>query len=1083
MVAAFLAVAVGIVPASVAVAAPGELDPSFGDGGKVRTPIDNTSHAYAIGRQTSGKLIAAGCSAGSEPGSQAPQFAIARYTAGGILDPSFGSDGVAFVPFPNSSSSGCVEDLAIRPDNSIVLAGSADSGPDQDFAVAQLTPDGQLDSSFGTDGRVRLHPGRAEGSASATAIALDPAGRAVIAGHAWTGSRVNGHDVPVFAAVRIESDGTLDTNFGEVLMEMTETTPAGTLPISALADIARYPDGRIVLAGTAYDYWQDSQPGLQARLAIVRLDSDGELDPSFSGDGKLVTPIRDVTDSASGNAVALTPDGRITVGGWLNQQPLVARFEQGGEPDLAFGSEGSTLLSELGGGEPEGDLAAVQAMRYQSDGKLVTAGVADPPTGLELPRFGVARLDVNGEPDPSFGANGVVSGPPFALGDSWRTAYGYDLVLEPSGNLVVAGLESGEGPENFALARYQGDTPPPPPPLNYVALGDSYSSGFGVGDYEPGTHKDGDTYPANDCQRSEGAYGPIVSDTLEMPLVFKACSGAETHDLLHPRDDREDDPWGEIAQFDYLDSSVKLLTFSIGGNDVGFAEILESCVLDDPCSSNKEMTESVGKVFERLEGTRPTPTHINPYSKLFKEVRERAPIATLIAVGYPEFFLEKGGDRNDSPSGRCEGVRKVDQRWIVEQIRSLHKIIAQTAGRYDFVEFVDPSPGFDDGDGHKLCSGGEEWFFPALGLPFLHPGRFHPTEEGQNAIAQAVLDKLKDDSEPAGNEFMIASDETASHQFAVPAGKARLTVSTEWPGSDVVMSVTSPSGQEHTRNDPGPGVEHENGPTWEQLEIPNPEPGEWLVELYGADVPAEGEPVSLSTVVEDPPNIPPTARIGQHREGDRLIVDAGDSTDADGQISSYDWYLSSATSESTSTGPTLPLPAEQPERLTVTVVVTDDEGAADFAAVVLAATTSPEPAASPPAVAPVLAAPAIAIDRRPPRLRGIRLQVRAPRGWRNTRVIRTRRYYRGRAKRITRGVRLVFWLSENARVAFRVRATGMKKRWQRRRDWRLRSGRHRFSITKLMRRARPGRYRLTLVARNRFGTARAYRRNFFITQD
>ncbi len=1085
MIGAFLALIAAGILAPSAVGASGELDPSFGDGGRVRTPVDHISFAYAIGRQSTGKLIAAGCSAGSEPGSQAFRFTIARYTASGTLDPSFGENGVTILSFPGDTGTACIEDLAIRPDDSILLAGRAlvSSGNNQDFAIAQLTPTGQLDGNFGTDGRLTLHPGNPEYHVEATAITLDPAGRAIVAGNALTDHGDSQLDVPSFAAVRIEPDGTLDTSFGdngEVVIEMTETAPQGIAVGSRVADVVRYGDGKIVLVGSAYDDWAgDDDSQYRSRLAAARLTSGGQLDSSFSGDGTLVTPVRGLKDHAMGRAAALTPDGKLTVAlsyfehifaeSYSGPHAMVARFEQSGDLHLGFGTEGSTLVGFGSGGE-----STPYALDYQADGKLVVAGVADPPEH-SLPRFGLARLTATGEPDPGFGTDGLIEGPPFVPGDPWPVAYAYDLLLEPSGNIVLAGFADGPfppEPSHFALVRYLGDTPPPPPPpppQTYVALGDSYSSGFGAGDYAPGTNRDSTTYPNNDCQRSANAFGPIVAGALEMPLVFKACQGAVTRDLLFP----SNHPWaeGESAQVDHLlGLDVGLVTFSIGGNDVGFAKAIEDCIILDSkkplgtCSSVNSLTEPVYEALKRLDTPGDNSQQVVPYDELFKKTREHTPIG--VAVGYPEFFAEKGiGGLLD----RCNGVKVVDQQWAVQQIKRINAIVQRNALRNGF-QFVDPSPYFD---GHELCSD-DEWFFPALRsiVPLeLHPAAFHPTPAGQQAIAEAVLDVLQDDPSPPGLSFMITDGETVSHQFSVPSGKARLTISTKWPGSDVLTSLTSPSDQTYTRSDPGSSAYHSYGPTWEQFEIADPEPGQWRVELYGADLPPSGESVNLSTKVENPPNVPPNADITSSRNGASLVLDASQSTDTDGQINSYDWYVTSPTEESTAIGPTLSLPAEVAEGRTVTLMATDDQGATDFANVILAAMSSeeaPELSMLPAA----LASPLSGLDRLAPSLSGIHLQIKSKKGWRNTRVIGVASKFGGAVKVIGR-VRLALGLSEDASLRLQIRSSGAAEKWQRSSSLSLSAGGHRLPLAKLLRSTHSGRYRLTLTARDHAGNAQS----------
>lgn len=435
------------------------------------TPIHDSSHAYAVGRQSDGKLVVAGCSFDS---STSARFAVTRYTPSGTLDTSFGEGGAVSVAFPESTATcetgafplGSTADLAIRPDDKIIVVGSVDpeDGP-QDFAAIQLTPDGQLDSTFGNGGGILLHPGDTDWHAGARAIMLEPGGRAVIAGEARSVLDDGDRERSSFAAVRIEPDGTLDGSFGiggEFVQELTENAPVGSDQFSSVADVVRHADGRMALVGAAYDNWTEGDGSYRFRLAAVRLDTNGQIDPSFSGDGKLVTPVRGIDDHTRSVAAALADGGQLTVGlrydehlngGSYAAHPLVARFTEDGDPDPTFGVDGSTLLDFEQSGDPH-----VSALAYQVDGKLVVAG-----TGDGNFYFALARLTTTGALDASFGTSGITLGPPFGS-DAWNRAWGQDLLLEPSGKIVVAGFATTDTDPvaHFALTRYEGDSPPPP---------------------------------------------------------------------------------------------------------------------------------------------------------------------------------------------------------------------------------------------------------------------------------------------------------------------------------------------------------------------------------------------------------------------------------------------------------------------------------------------------------------------------------------------------------------------------------------------------------------------------------------------
>jgi uncharacterized delta-60 repeat protein len=152
----------------------GTLDPSFGRDGIVTTRIDLSqggSRARALVVQSDGKLVAAGVSA--------EQFALARYNADGTLDPSFGGTGKVktdFGPYAEGS-----EALVVQQDGKLVAAGLAWNETDADFALARYSPDGTLDPAFGGDGRITTHV-RFD---YARAIALQQDGKLVAGGYVF----------------------------------------------------------------------------------------------------------------------------------------------------------------------------------------------------------------------------------------------------------------------------------------------------------------------------------------------------------------------------------------------------------------------------------------------------------------------------------------------------------------------------------------------------------------------------------------------------------------------------------------------------------------------------------------------------------------------------------------------------------------------------------------------------------------------------------------------------------------------------------------------------------------------------------
>jgi uncharacterized delta-60 repeat protein len=149
----------------------GMLDATFGTEGKVFTDFGLANDiANAVALQPDGKLVGGGW-AGND-------FSLARYNPDGSLDPSFGDGGTVRTNFANGAAESVddIDGIALQPDGKIVAVG----GSNGDFALARYNPDGSLDSSFGTGGLVVTDFGT--GNARARGVALQADGKIVVAG-------------------------------------------------------------------------------------------------------------------------------------------------------------------------------------------------------------------------------------------------------------------------------------------------------------------------------------------------------------------------------------------------------------------------------------------------------------------------------------------------------------------------------------------------------------------------------------------------------------------------------------------------------------------------------------------------------------------------------------------------------------------------------------------------------------------------------------------------------------------------------------------------------------------------------------
>jgi uncharacterized delta-60 repeat protein len=400
-----------------ALAAPGDLDPSFGRGGKVVTDVTRRGDAVnAVTMAPNGGIVVAGT---SKDGSR---FAVAEYRTDGSLDPTFGDHGVVQTNVTDASD--VLRGVAVQPDGAIVVAGQVGTGPR--FVVARYTADGSLDPTFGGgDGMVSTRF-EAKGGDAAVAVAVLPDGTILASGVAHTLCSCER-----YAVARYDADGTLDRTFGTSGTATVHFRFGGEPSAMAVGS-----DGSIVLAG-------GNVPDVD-RLQVARFTADGVLDATFGGDGKVTTNTGQGEEAAT--AVAIEPDGTTLVAGYTDQPHeagdtfgpskfAVVRYRKDGSLDPTFGTKGKVKTSFSAGAMPHG-------LVVQADGSIVLAGGVGG-------RFGVVRYAADGTLDPTFGGDGIVT---TNLSSDVDEARG--VALQTDGRIVAAGTAWGIGRGAFALARY-----------------------------------------------------------------------------------------------------------------------------------------------------------------------------------------------------------------------------------------------------------------------------------------------------------------------------------------------------------------------------------------------------------------------------------------------------------------------------------------------------------------------------------------------------------------------------------------------------------------------------------------------------
>ena len=401
-------------------AASGDLDTTYGSGGLAQIDVVPSSvpgAGYGTGScvavQADRKILVAGAAYNrSEQG-----FGVVRYSAGGVLDSTFGGDGKVVTTF-GTTVFGSASGIAVQADNKIVVSGTANG----DFTVVRYLANGTLDTSFSSDGKASLSVSSA--SETPTAMAIQPDGGIVVAGYVTSG----GTDQMVVA--RFRGDGGIDTSFG-----------AGGFTILELAGsnratcVALQPDGRILLGGgtsVGYD------------MALVRLNADGTMDGTFGNAGLTTVSFGSYVDFAY--AVALQADGRILLGGYTSATSLspqsqsfaVARIQPDGTLDPTFGSGG--LATAKTGSAAE----SVRALAVRADSSIVAVGTCyydyPSPTGNRV--IGVAR----------FGAGGTTL-ETFWLGSYGLTKEATGMAPMGDGSFAVAGYHFNGSKNEFLACR------------------------------------------------------------------------------------------------------------------------------------------------------------------------------------------------------------------------------------------------------------------------------------------------------------------------------------------------------------------------------------------------------------------------------------------------------------------------------------------------------------------------------------------------------------------------------------------------------------------------------------------------------
>jgi lysophospholipase L1-like esterase len=228
-------------------------------------------------------------------------------------------------------------------------------------------------------------------------------------------------------------------------------------------------------------------------------------------------------------------------------------------------------------------------------------------------------------------------------------------------------------------------------PVDYVALGDSYSSGTGAPPYTGGT-----------CFRSSRGYAQLWADTHAVSSFrYAACGGATTDSMTN--------------QFASLDAGTDLVSITIGGNDVGFASTMITCVTASDTSCVNAVNEGIAEADTVL------PAKLDA---TYATIRDRAPNATVVVLGYPRLV---------EPNGSCLNATK--RAALNRGADSLHAVISARAAAAG-VRYVDARTHFA---GHGAC-GSSPWINQFSLLRLVES--FHPNANGYRLGYLALLNSV-----------------------------------------------------------------------------------------------------------------------------------------------------------------------------------------------------------------------------------------------------------------------------------------------------------------------------------------------------
>lgn len=394
-------------------AAPGDLDPTFGTGGKFFASIAGatSSAPQSIATDAAGNVYV-----GATTMNASPDFSAVKILPSGVLDTTFGDGGKVVVDV-GASSYDSFGAIAVDVNGNVFLAGSSNAnGGTAQFTVVKLTRTGAIDTTFGVNGRAFVPNPTSTANDSCCGITLGSGGEIFLTGASYPSGYQN------LKIAKLTSTGQLDANFGTMGYTVTvfgHSTSANALIVAS--DGSLFVEGSIVTIVDSSAYFH---------MALMHFDSFGQVDTGFGQVGALQI---DIGAETIGSALGSDAAGNFYVVGesasanFTMQQFAVAKIDKNGNYVSDFGTAGKASFAVTGG------FAIPKSAQVDKDGNLYLTGLA---TISNNAYTEVMHVDgVAGTLIPTFGTNGQAQ-VDFLNGDYGGAAG----ALDPNGKLYVTAL-------------------------------------------------------------------------------------------------------------------------------------------------------------------------------------------------------------------------------------------------------------------------------------------------------------------------------------------------------------------------------------------------------------------------------------------------------------------------------------------------------------------------------------------------------------------------------------------------------------------------------------------------------------------